>query len=263
MKPRFRILLTIIVFVSFLGAGIAHAVELPAMPRNHVVDLAGIVDDRAEAQLNGYLLELEQKTTAQVVVLTIQSLEGESLEGFSLSVAHDRWRLGQEGKDNGVLILVSLQDRKYRIEVGYGLEGILPDSLVGSIGRQYMAPGFRQGNYTDGIAAATIVIADTIARDSGVEITGMPRVRYQRRPGRGAEGEGPGIVGSIFAVLFFIALMYLFVKHPRLLIIFLLFSGMGRRGSWGGGGFGGGFGGGSFGGGGGGGFGGGGASGGW
>jgi uncharacterized protein len=262
MRSRVRILF--VAFVFFLGVGMAHAVELPATPRNHVVDLAGIVDDRAEAQLNGYLLELEQKTTAQVVVLTIQSLEGESLEGFSLSVAHDRWRLGQEDKDNGVLILVSLQDRKCRIEVGYGLEGILPDGLAGSIGRQYMAPGFRQGNYTGGIAAATIVVADIIAKDSGVEITGMPRVRYQRRPGRGVEGEGPGIVGSIFAVLFFIALMYLFVKHPRLLIIFLLFSGMGRRGSWGGGGFGGGgFGGGSFGGGGGGGFGGGGASGGW
>jgi uncharacterized protein len=261
MRSRFRTVFTVFFLVVIVSS--AHAVELPAMPRNHVVDLAGIVDDSAEAQLNGYLLELEQKTTAQVVVLTIQSLEGESLEGFSLSVAHDRWRLGQEDKDNGVLILVSLEDRKYRIEVGYGLEGILPDSFVGSIGRQYMVPGFKKGDYTGGIAAATIVVADIIAKDSGVEITGMPRVRYQRRPGRGVEGEGPGIVGSIFAVLFFIALMYLFVKHPRLLILFLLFSGMGRRGSWGGGLGGGGFGGGSFGGGGGGGFGGGGASGGW
>ncbi len=256
MKSRFRTVLTIIFLIVVVSS--AHAVELPAMPRNHVVDLAGIIDDSVEAQLNGYLLELEQKTTAQVVVLTIQSLEGESIEDFSLSVAHDRWKLGQADKDNGVLILITMKEKDYRFEVGYGLEGILPDSLVGSIGRQHVVPAFRQGDYTGSMAAATIVVADIIARDSGVEITGMPRVRYQGRPGRDVEGEGPGIVGSIFAVLFFIALIYMFIKHPRLLILFLLFSGMGRRDSWGGG-----FGGGSFGGGGGGGFGGGGASGGW
>jgi uncharacterized protein len=257
---RSRLSILFVAFVFFLGASVAHAVELPAMPRNHVVDLAGIVDDRAEAQLNGYLLELEQKTTAQVVVLTVMSLEGRPIDEFSLSVAHDKWKLGQKGKDNGVLIVVAAQDRKYRIETGYGLEGILPDSLVGSIGRQYMVTRFKQGDYTGGIAAATIVVADIIAKDSGVEITGMPRVTYQRRPARGAEGEGPGILGYIFTILFFVAMIYLFIKHPRLMILFLLFSGTGRRGSWGGGG---GFGGGSFGGGGGGGFGGGGASGGW
>lgn len=261
MGYRLSVFLMIILFVP----AAARAVELPAMPRNHVVDLAGVVDDGAESKLNGYLLELEKKTTAQVVVLTVPSLEGQPLEEFSLSVA-ERWRLGQKDRDNGVLILVAPNDRKYRFEIGYGLEGALPDSLVGTIGRQYMVPNFRKGDYSTGIAAAVIVVANEIARESGVEIAGMPRVTYGRRPAGRAAGEGPGILGSIFAILFFIALVYLFIKHPRLLIILLLFSGMGRRGSWGGGYGGGGFGGGgfgSFGGGGGGGFGGGGASGGW
>lgn len=259
MRLRFSVLIVITVL---LAASWSVAVELPAMPRNYVVDQAGIVDDGVEGKLNGYLLELEQKTTAQVVVLTVPSLEGQSLEEFSLSVA-ERWKLGQKDRDNGVLILIASEDRKYRFEIGYGLEGVLPDSLVGTIGRQYMVPNFKKADYSTGIAAAVVVVANEIAGDSGVEITGMPRVTYQRRPAGRAAGEGPGIIGTIFTILFFILLMYLFIKHPRLLIFFLLFSGMGRRGSWGGGYGGGGFGGGSFGGGGGGGFGGGGASGGW
>jgi uncharacterized protein len=267
MRCRFSTIL--LLAAALLAAASAFALEVPDTPRNHVVDLAGVIDDGVEIKLNGYLLELEQKTTAQVVVLTIDSLEGGSLEEFSLSVAHDKWKLGQKGKDNGVLILVVPGDRKYRFEIGYGLEGALPDSLVGTIGRQYMVPNFRKGDYSTGIAAAAIAVAGKIAQEQGVEITGMPRVTYQPRPAGRAAGEGPGLVGAVFSILFFIGLIYLFIRHPRLLIFLLLMSGFGRRGSWGGGGFGGGgfggggFGGGSFGGGGGGGFGGGGASGGW
>ncbi len=238
-------------------------ISIPDRPLNHVVDLAGIVNDSVEANLNSYLLELEQKTTAQVVILTINSLEGESLEDFSIRVAHEKWKLGQKGRDNGVLLLVSLQDRKYRFETGYGLEGILPDSLVGSIGREYLVPYFKKGDYSTGIFAASLALIGEIASDAGVEITGMPRLR-SRSPYRSTERRKPTILGTLLSVLFFIGLIYLFIKHPRLLLFLLMFSmlGGGRRGGWGGGGgFGGGLG--SFGGGGGGGFGGGGASGGW
>jgi uncharacterized protein len=226
-----------------------------------VVDLAGIIDANVEAGLNRYLLELEQKTTAQMIVLTINSLEGESIDDLSLRVAHDKWKLGQKDKDNGVLLLVSLQDRKYRFEIGYGLEGILPDSLAGSIGRQYLVPYFKQGDYSRGITTATLVVINEIASDAGVEISGMPRLRASS-PYGGMERRKPTLLGKIFSILFFIGLIYLFIKHPRLLLVLLMFSmlGGGRRSGWGGGG---GFGGGSFGGGGGGGFGGGGASGGW
>jgi len=203
------------------------------------------------------LLELEQKTTAQMVVLTINSLEGEAIEDFSIKIAHEKWRLGQKGKDNGVLFLVALQDREYRIEVGYGLEDVIPDSLAGSIGRSYLVPYFRKGDYSTGISTAALAIINEIASHEGVEITGMPKVVIK------GSGQGvKGITGIVFPILFFIAIAYLFIRHPRLLLFSLLASSMGgRRGSWGSGGFGGGFG--SFGGGGGGGFGGGGASGRW
>ncbi|NOZ69028.1 MAG: TPM domain-containing protein, partial [Deferribacteres bacterium] len=136
------------------------------------------------------------------------------------------------------------------------LEGIIPDSLAGSIGRQYLVPYFRKKDYSTGIAKATLALINIIASDAGVEITGMPKLRT-----RSAYRGKPTIAGTIFGILFVIGLVYLFIRHPRLLIFLFMMNmlGGGRGGGWGGGG---GFGGG-FGGGGGGGFGGGGASGGW
>ncbi len=261
MRLRNKIIILLFIF-CLLASNIFAEVVIPDRPVNHVVDLAGIIHDNVEAGLNRYLLELEQKTTAQMVILTINSLEGESLEDFSISIAHDKWKLGQKGKDNGVLLLVSLQDRKYRFEIGYGLEGLLPDSLVGSMGRQYMVPYFRKGDYSTGIFMASLAVISEIASDAGVEITGMPKLQGRPAYSR-TEKRKPSLLSGIFSILFFLGLIYLFIKHPRLLLFLLMFSmlGGGRRSGWGGGGFGGGFG--SFGGGGGGGFGGGGASGRW
>ncbi|MFQ5586955.1 MAG: TPM domain-containing protein [Thermodesulfobacteriota bacterium] len=257
-----------LVFITLLLLSLpswAATPEPPARPPGYVVDLAGVIGANAERSLNAYLRELEVKTTAQVVVLTIKSLDGEDIEGFSLRVA-EKWKLGQREKDNGVLITVAINDRKYRLEVGYGLEGALPDSFVGTIGRQYLVPHFRRGDYSTGIATAVLAVINRIADDAGVEISGMARMRERAPYDRTPQRRKPTLIGSIFSILFIIGLIYLFIRNPRLLMFLLMFSMMsgGRRG-WGGmGGFGGGGGGfGGFGGGGGGGFGGGGASGGW
>jgi uncharacterized protein len=265
MRSRNKLLVLIVAaVVLFLNAAVVSAeVAVPDRPFNHVVDLAGIIDANMEDGLNRYLLELEQKTTAQMVILTINSLEGESIDDLSLSIAHDKWKLGQKDKENGALLLVSLQDRKYRFEIGYGLEGVIPDSLAGSIGRQYLVPYFKKGDYSTGITAAAIAMINEVAADAGVAITGMPKLRGRSSNQNGsAQRREPTLLGTIFSVLFFIGLIYLFIKHPRLLMLFFMMSmmGGGRRSGWSGGG---GFGGGSFGGGGGGGFGGGGAGGGW
>jgi len=250
------------VFICFLFVSVGRPANIPEKPQTYVVDLAGIVNDTVKHRLNGYLQELEQKTTAQMVVLTIPDLGGDSIEDLSITIANDKWKLGQKGKDNGVLFLVAFKDKKYRIEVGYGLEGVLPDSLVGSLGRKLLVPYFRKGDYSDGIYATTLAVANIIAKHYGVKIEGMPVVEYSRQPA--SRGNSPSLFSSIIAVLFFIILGILFVRNPRAFLLFLLFSSMGGRGgSWGGGGGFGGGGFGSFGGGGGGGFGGGGASGGW
>jgi len=257
-----RTVLGVIWFLMFSTASLVYATDIPVRPPAPVVDLAGIIDDSVKTKLNRYMRELEQKTTAQVAILTIKSLQGRSLEDLSITIAHDKWKLGQKGKDNGVLLMVALKDKKYRIEVGYGLEGILPDSLVGGIGRQYLVPYFRKGDYSTGIYAAALVIANEIANDAGVKISGLPAVNKSQPIKAKKRSSGP--FGKIISLLIFIVVFFMFIKNPRSFLTLMLLSSMGgRRGHWGGsgGGFGGG-GTGSFGGGGGG-CGGGGASGGW
>lgn len=241
------------------------AVQAPAqdMPASYVVDDAGIIDDSVEHRLNGHLQELEQKTGAQMIVLTVKSTGGVPIEEYALDKA-EAWRLGQQGKDNGLLMVVAVNDRRYRIEVGYGLESIIPDSLAGTIARQYLLPAFKEGDYTQGIYATSVALIQTIARASNVQLTGMPAIQAVRTP---AKKSSP--LGSLLSFLIFIIIFStLFSGRSRGLFGALLLgsllggsrSGMrnsGGFGSFGGGGFG------SFGGGMGGGFGGGGVSGGW
>ncbi len=254
-------------FFSHLNA---HAISIPEKPDEYVVDLAGIVDSYKESRLNAYLKELEQKTSAQFVVLTVETLDGILIEEFSLQVA-ENWQLGQKDKDNGIILVIAMKERKYRFEVGYGLEGILPDAKVGSIGREHIVPHFKEGRYTEGVSSATLETAITIAKKHGVVLSGMPKIpRSQKRHNYQKQVKGIDIIGTLaalFVIFMFGVFIYFNMKAPP---------GNGKRGeswrTWGGygagyGGFssGGGFGGGSggFGGGGGGGFGGGGASGGW
>jgi len=255
MKSIFSAILLIINLLLFVPSTI-YSVSVPERPSAYVMDLADVINDNVEVNLNRYLRELEEKTTSQMVVLSLKSLEGESIEDLSISIAHDKWRLGQKGKDNGVLMLIAIQERKYRIEVGYGLEGVIPDSLAGSIGRQYLVPYFKKGDYSTGILTASLAVISEIASNAGVEITGMQAVK-QQSPSRVTRGK-PTLGSRILSILFIIGLIYMFIRHPRLLMLLIMMSmmGGGRRSGWGGGG-GGGFGGG------GGGFGGGGASGGW
>ena len=242
------------------SAAIASTPEPPAIPRDHVTDLAGVISSDVKTQLNALLLELEQKTTAQVLVLTVQSLDGQSIEEFAFNTK-EKWKLGQKRKDNGVLIAVAVKDRKYRLEVGYGLEGVLPDSLVGTIGREYLVPYFRKGDYSTGIANATVALIQAIARHEGVQIIGMSGVRIDHEI---STGKPPSVFHIALIAIFVFLGLILCITHPQQCLLILFASSVGRgRGGWSGGsgGFGGG--GGSFGGGGGGSGGGGGASGSW
>lgn len=227
----------------------------PSVPRDYVTDLAGVVPRDVQERLNGYSQELERKTGAQVLVLTVRTLDNQSIEEFALSVK-EQWRLGQKGKDNGALLVVAVEDRQYRFEIGYGLEEILPDSAVGRIGRERLVPAFRQGDYGGGIAAATLALVGAVASHEGVRIEGLPAVQRPQ-----VRTKPLGMLQKIFYGLIALVAIILFITHPQQCLLLVLASSMGGRGGWSGGG--GGFGGGSFGGGGGGSGGGGGASGRW
>ncbi|MEW6509496.1 MAG: TPM domain-containing protein [Bacteroidota bacterium] len=134
--------------------------EVPFLS-GRVNDYAGILSAESTAHLNELLKAHEDSTSNQVVILTIPSLEGEDLESFSIRVV-DQWKLGQKGKDNGVLLLVSRDDRKVRIEVGRGLEGDLPDITCGLIIRREIIPRFKEGDYDAGVAGGVTAILAAI-----------------------------------------------------------------------------------------------------
>lgn len=138
----------------------AWSLDIPPLA-GRVVDQAHVMLPAHLASLNEALTAHESKTSNQVAVLTLPSLTGEPLEEFSHRVA-SAWGLGQKGTDNGVLLLVAIQERKIRIEVGYGLEGTLTDVKTSQIIRHEMVPRFRQGKYSEGIVAGVQAILQTI-----------------------------------------------------------------------------------------------------
>ncbi len=128
------------------------ALEVPPRPEGRVTDQTRTLSPDEVAALDGKLAAFERDTTNQIAVLIIPSLEGDSLEDYSIRLA-EKWKIGQKGRDNGVILLIVKNDRKVRIEVGYGLEGALPDSVAGSIIRNEIGPRFRGGQFYQGIQA--------------------------------------------------------------------------------------------------------------
>jgi uncharacterized protein len=139
------------------------ALEVPRLERR-VTDLAGLFSTTEVAGIESTLATLEADTGTQLVVLTVPGLGGVPIEDYSIRVV-DSWQLGERGRDNGVLILIARDDRRIRIEVGYGLEGVLPDALAGRIIDQAMTPAFRQGDFAGGTVAAIDVIAAAVRGD--------------------------------------------------------------------------------------------------
>jgi uncharacterized protein len=222
-------------------------------PTDYVNDFAQVIDQDTVAQLDNICQQIDQKAHAQIAVVTVKSLDGSDIESYAVAL-FKKWGIGGKATNRGVLILLATQDHRYRIEVGYGLEPILPDGKVGGFGREAV-PLLKQNDYSGAVSLMTSRVADVIAQDAGVQLTGArPRVPTAvEQPDTGMS------IGGI-VVLVIIGLILLFTPFGRLLLWGLLLGGRGG-GYGGGGGFGGG--GGGFGGFGGGSSGGGGASGSW
>ncbi len=278
MRKRLRRVSMLIVLLFALAAPAVTPQELP-MPEHYVDDRANVIDASHERALNGILQELEQKTGAQYIILTVDTTSGIPIPEFAVDVADEQWHLGQKGKDNGMLFVLATVDQTYFFLPGRGLEGFLTDSVLGRIGREDLVPLLAQNNFSLGIYQANARIAGLIAAQAGVTLTGMPNLPpapRARNPQRRPFG------APCCSLLFFLIMIFLFLGGGRggrmgLGWFFLPFmfggfgghGGYGRSGRYGGGSFGGSFGGfggggfGGFGGGGGGGFSGGGAGGSW
>jgi len=224
-------------------------------PQGYVSDFAGVLDPSARAQLEDYCTRVQQATGVQIALVTVKTLNDAPIEDAGNDLFH-RWGIGQKGKDEGLLLLLAVQDHKDRIEVGYGLEPILPDGFVGSILRT-IKPYLQQNNYSEAMLAAAQEMGSRIAQAKGVSLD----FSLQRRPVRTSRPHS-GIPWTL-VIIGLVLLFSFFGRGGRsgggggvggFLPGMLLGSLMGRSG--GGGGGGGGFGGYDSGGGGGGGFGG-------
>lgn len=136
-----------------------------AVPAHNAVwvhDEANVLSASAKGQMEALLQAHRDSTSTQIAVLIVPSLEGEDIDGYAVRV-FEEWKLGQKGKDNGVLFLIAMQERQMRIEVGYGLEGVLTDALSSRINRNEVAPYFREGNYEAGIQAGVVAIIKAVA----------------------------------------------------------------------------------------------------
>jgi uncharacterized protein len=273
-----RILVVVAVLVPVWAAA---AAEIPS-PTSAVTDVAGVLGQDARQRLVRILGEVRERTGVEIAVLVVSSTLPEAIEDYSIAV-FDRWKIGQRGKDNGLLFLVAVQDRRMRITTGYGLEGILPDGKVGEIRDRAILPLFRAGRYPEGIVRGTEALAAEILAQAG----GASGMAAPARPKQGVSRAGSRRTGVLLAAFVLLVLFSVAVsaadrraslggrgvsRRRSGWLPWGIGGGVGggygawssgRHGGWSSGGFGGGFGGGGFGGFGGGGSGGGGAGGSW
>ena len=195
----------------------AEAIKDIPKPTSYVDDLAGVIDPDAKAQMESLAAEVERETHSTILIVTIHSLDGETIEDFTTQL-EEKWKVGPKGSDRGVIMLFAINDHKRRIEVGYGLESVLNDAKVGDIGRS-MVPDLQAGDYGSAILGGERQIADNIARDAGVTLTPLPG-RTPRREQQQGHSRG-------FGFLPFLAILFVFWLISR--------GGRGGRGGGGGG----------------------------
>ena len=171
-KPILRVLVSILLILGvFLGQTAIAEINIPSKPTEsiYVQDYANVLSVDSRVTINKISTKLNHLTKAQIVVVTIDSLEGAALEDYSLAVLKG-WGIGDSSLNNGVLLLISIQDRKSRIEVGYGLEGTLNDAKTGKIQDEYLIPFLKEGRYDEGLLTTYKVLATTVAQEYKVDL---------------------------------------------------------------------------------------------
>jgi uncharacterized protein len=236
--PKDILFLSLLVLLSLLTVASAQTERPFPKPVGPVNDFADVIPPDYREKINAVATELYEKSGAAVVVVTMPDIGGAEYNDY-VNRLYSAWGIGKKGEDKGVLIFVTIKERKMRIETGYGVEAILPDGLVGEIRDRYMVPYLKEGKYGEALLNGTFAVAQVIADHSGVKLTGVPeRIPVKRDSG----------VGFLPLIVIIIFLMFFFKRRRGSWIFFLPFlfgGGGGSRGGLGGsfGGFGGGFGG--------------------
>ena len=239
MIPLMKRLATVLllIFVLAFQALVCAAADPPfPRPTGAVNDFANVIPADQRAVMENLAQEIWQKTGTAVVVVTVPTVGDMVVDDYATRL-YESWGIGKKGEDKGVLILLSLKERRVRIETGYGVEGILPDGVVGEIIRLQVIPYLKQGDYGRGLLNAMTSVSDVIARDAGVTLTGRPQLK-PAQPTRGVP-----VSPFTLILLAIVVMLMLFTRTGRQIMALLLLSSFGGGGRSYGGGSSGGFGG--------------------
>ncbi|MFH1798716.1 MAG: TPM domain-containing protein [Candidatus Omnitrophota bacterium] len=212
-----RIITTILILAGYFAIlQTARAEDVRALQSSGFVnDYAGILPSDSKNKIEGVLREIEKKTTAEIAVVTVKTTQPFEIEQYAVEL-FKRWGIGKKGKDNGILVLVAAGDRKMRIEVGYGLEGVVTDLKSKLMIQDLMTPAFKKGDYGLGITAAVVMIANLISAEYNIKldldssVASLPLQSGKTSP-----------AGSLFTLLFFLLIFgfrfgtLFFVMGPR------------------------------------------------
>ena len=240
LLSKYKIILTVwIALLLVLSNTAVFAAEKYPQRRGVVNDFANVIDQVSAAKMEALAREVLQKTGTAVVVVTVPTIGENEETSLYVNGLYKAWGIGKKGEDKGVLIFLTVKERKVRIETGYGVEGILPDGLVGEIRDKYLKPQLRAGKYGPAFYDTMYALSSYIAEDAKVQLSGSPAPTRSK-----ARTEKKGF--NVFGIIIFLIVAALLVgtKQGRSMlpwILLLLMSGSGRGG--GGGGFSGGFGG--------------------
>jgi uncharacterized protein len=150
-------------FLLLFIPALIFAQDLP-QPQGRLNDFAGVISSEYKDKINSIIQDTLDKTSCEIVVVTVDSISPYNEADYA-QMLFDKWKPGEKGKDNGILVLLAVKERRWRIHTGYGVEGILPDGLCGEIGREYMVPYFKNGKYSEGLYYGTFQISAIVSRD--------------------------------------------------------------------------------------------------
>ena len=208
------VLLCTLLLISSLSLS-SYAISLPEPTNDFFVnDFVNIIDDADESEMMRIGADLYEQTTAQVVVVTIDSLDGYDVDEYALELGR-KWGVGSKDNDNGVVLLLSLSDRQISIQVGYGLEGCLNDGKVGRILDNYAIPYLSNNDYSSGLTEAYKAVAAVVCEEYGIELNPDYQIDYYADEGEytGSSDEG---IGQVMLVVSTIALILLIVFINKL-----------------------------------------------
>lgn len=208
-KRGIPLLVILLILISSLAWG-----KFPR-PVGYVNDFAKVIDTEWREKIDSLIKELETKTTAEIAVVTIDNLSHYSTIEEYAEALFSEWKIGKVKEDNGVLILVSIKERKIWIETGYGIEPIIPDGVAGEIIRNEIAPSFKGVRYGDGIYRGTYAIAERVAREKGITIGGESNFRVKKVERQDTKLPTEIFIPLIFLILFLILFSPIFFLFPR------------------------------------------------